>query len=345
MATNNSNSTTPQTKGATSVRKDDNSKYRIIAIASVIILALLAANIFLLVGFNKKSSENTELASKFEETEQLKAELETQYYDAISELEEMRGTNEELNALIDQQKEELTQKKDQIEKLLAKQGNVNKARKEINRLTAQVEQYLNEINQLKAENEELSTKNSLLSEENQTLNQDLSSQRTLSEELSAAKENLESENENLSKQKEELSKTVNKASVIQLNAIDGYGLRKRKSGKAVQRKIAKNVDYLEVCFNTTVNEIAPQGTELFYIRILNPLGETMAIDELGSGVFTNSATGEQMRYTKVREIDYENDEAKYCITWSPGQGFQEGNYEVEVYNKGFLAGSSSFQLK
>ncbi len=43
---------------------------------------------------------------------QLKADLEQQYYQllALSELEGMRGSNEELNALIEQQKEELAQK-------------------------------------------------------------------------------------------------------------------------------------------------------------------------------------------------------------------------------------------
>ena len=344
MATNKSNSTTPQTTGSTTAPKDGNSKYRIIAIAAVIILALLAANIFLLVGYNKRGSENLELSSKFEESEQLKAELETQYYDALSELEEMRGNNDELNALIDQQKEELEQQKNRIEKLLANQGSLDRARKEMKRLNAQVEQYLAEINQLKAENEELTVKNTQLSDENQTLNQDLTNQRDINQQLDSEKQTLLSEKDELSKEKSQLSETVTKASVIQLNTIEGYGLKKRKSGKAVKKKNVKNIDYLEVCFNTTANDITQQGAEFFYVRIVNPRGETMAIDELGSGVFTNKTTGEQMRYTKVREIDYDGGTSQYCVTWSPGQAFSQGSYDVEIYNKGYLAGSSKFEL-
>ena len=114
MATNNPKSTAPNpgTSGPGMQKKNDGSKQRIIAIAAVIILALLAVNIALLVGYNKKGAKANELSSMLDESEQLKVELEKQYYDALSELEEMRGSNEELNALIDQQKEELSQQKE-----------------------------------------------------------------------------------------------------------------------------------------------------------------------------------------------------------------------------------------
>ena len=39
-------------------------------------------------------------------TEKLKQELEKQYHEALSDLEEMRGTNEEMDALIEQEKVE-----------------------------------------------------------------------------------------------------------------------------------------------------------------------------------------------------------------------------------------------
>lgn len=348
MATTNSNSTTPNQQNASSSgtpAKGDNSKQRIIAIAAVIILALLAVNIILLISYNNRGAKANELSAKLDEAEQLKAELDKQYYDALSELEELRGSNEELNALIDQQKEELTQQKDRIEKLLKDQRNIDSARKEVQRLTAQVEQYLAEINQLKAENEDLTNKTIFLSERNDSLSNNLSSQRRVNEELSTAQASLVSEKEALIRDREMLAKKVDIASVIKVSDIEVEGIKNRKSGKPVKKNNAKNVDQLQVCFTTTVNEVSDPGIEEFYVRIINPLGETLAIDELGSGVFTNSATGEQMRYTQIKEVEYDQNKGNYCMTWSPGVGFQEGNYDIEVYNKGFLAGSTSIVLK
>jgi len=33
------------------------------------------------------------------------------------------------------------------------------------------------------------------------------------------------------------------------------------------------------------------------------------------------------------------------MLWEPNTEFQQGEYKVEVYNKGFLAGKGSFELK
>ena len=344
MATNNAKSTTPSAGGSGMKPKSDNSKQRIIAIAAVIILALLAVNVFLLVGYNKKGSEANALTSQLEESEQLKAELEKQYYDALSELEEMRGSNDELNALIDQQKEELTQQKDRIERLLKDNRNLGSARKEVKRLSAQVEQYLAEINQLKAENEELTARTVSLSEANENLSSDLADQKVANEELSSVRATLVSEKEDLLKDREMLSGKVNLASVIKVSNIEASGIKVRKSGKGVKKNNAKNIDHVQICFTTTENLVSDPGMELFLVRIINPLGETLFIDELGSGEFTN-ATGEQMRYTQVKEVEYDQNQGNYCMKWAPGQAFQSGSYDVEIYNKGHLAGTGKLDLK
>ena len=87
------------------------------------------------------------------------------------------------------------------------------------------------------------------------------------------------------------------------------------------------------------------GLEEFYVRIVNPRGETLAIENLGSGSISLVATGEDIRYTQSAETEYQNDEQDLCLRWNPDIPFQTGRYEVEIYNKGFLAGTSSFELK
>ena len=112
-----------------------------------------------------------------------------------------------------------------------------------------------------------------------------------------------------------------------------------------KRATLKNVEYLKICFNTTANEIADQGMEQFYVRIINPIGETLAVEDLGSGITTNNRTGEEIRYTKVKELDYSNEEMSACFHWQPNTPFTKGTYDIEVYNKGYLAGAGSVTLK
>jgi hypothetical protein len=67
---------------------------------------------------------------------------------------------------------------------------------------------------------------------------------------------------------------------------------------------------------------------------------------MGSGMMTNKKTGEEVRFSKMEEIDYANNEAQSCIVWAPSNAsFVKGAYQIEVYNKGFLAGTSKLTLK
>lgn len=338
MTTNSSNS-----NPTSSSPKPSNNNT--IAIAAVIIVALLGLSAFLGVRNFQLNNTKKELTTDFEKTEELKVELEKQYYEALSELEEMRGSNEELNALIEQQQEELKTQKDKIDGLLGDSRNYRAARKEMANLKSQVEQYVAEINQLREENELLSANNTQLTEQNQTLNSDLEAERMTSAQLTSERAILVSEKETLETERAQLAKKVDIASVIKVENIDAAGYKLRKSGKPVKKSNAKNVERIIVQFNTTENAVTETGTEFFHVRIINPLGETIAMEELGSGIFTNSATGEQIRYTMTAETEFNGTGDAVSIAWNPGQAFTKGNYEVEVYNKGYLAGSTSFQLK
>ena len=344
MTTNSSSSPKPGSSGTTP-GGPDNSKQRLIAIAAVIIVALLAVNAFLLFNKFKQDRLTSELSTELNETEQLRAELEQQYYEALSELEEKKGQNEELNALIESQKDELTSQKSEIDRLLRSKRDLDKVRQKMQEMTVQVEQYLAEINQLRQENEELVANNSQLSEANQNLRTNLDSQLMENQELSSVKASLVSEKEQLEADRSRLAKKVNLASVIKVTDMDINGLKLKSSGKAVKRRSAKNVDMLEVCFSTTANQVAEAGPEIFYVRIVNPSGETLALEQKGSGVLINNATGEEVRFTQVKEIDYNREVQNYCLEWTPNQPMEEGSYTIEVYNKGHLAGTGMVDLR
>ncbi|MEM9921444.1 MAG: hypothetical protein AAF990_25305 [Bacteroidota bacterium] len=325
------------------------SKQKLIAFAAVFIVALLGINAYLL--YNKYNQDKIieQTSMDLDEAQKLNTELEKQYYEALAELEEMRGNNEELNALIDQQKSELKDQKEKIARSIrsgkASKKELASARQQISQLRTQVDQYLAEINTLKEEKELLTAQNSQLTDERNQLQTAVSQERSLNEELTTARAALVSEKENLLQEKSALSKKVNIASVIKVENLNVTGEKIRKSGKPVRKKSARNIDRLKICFNASQNNVTDAGVERFYIRVLNPLGETLAVEDLGSGVMTNSSTNEEVRYTQVKEVEYNNEEMATCLFWEPNTSFSKGKYDVEIYNKGHLAGTSSFTLK
>ena len=322
----------------------DNSRQRLIAITAVVIVVLLGVIAFLLVNKFKQDRQSTELTTQLSETETLKAELEKQYYDALSQLEEMKGSNTELNARIETQMEELASQKAKIDQLLVNKGSLDKARSEIKKLNGQVEQYLAEINQLRQENMALGDQNRTLSQEKDSLSGNLEAQRMTNQELASAKEALASEKARVEQERTVLAKKVDRASMISVQGLEVTGLKSKEGGKSVKKNYADNIDQLQVCFNTTANDVAENGKETYYIRIISPLGETLAVEGLGSGAFT-AADNDQIRYTMSKEFNYNGTPQKMCSVWSPGQPFSKGKYEVEVYNKGYLAGKGSVVLK
>ncbi len=333
-------STNPPTYGTNP--KPDGGKQQLTIIAAAIIVALLGVIVVMWVS---NSNKKTELTEKLDTSEQLKAEAEQQYQTALAELEQMRGSNEELNALIEQQKQDLTTQKEKIDQLLVSKGNLDKARKEIGSMKSQIQQYLAEVNQLREQNQELTTQNVTLTDQNKVLSTDLETERTNTATLSNEKAMLVSEKEAIEGERSKLSKKVTAASVVKVTDIEVTGLKMKDSGKAVKKNYAKNVDQLKICFNTTVNETTDAGADIYHIRVVDPQGVTMAVESLGSGVFISSATGEEVKFTTTKDFDYNQDANTLCTTWSSGQELAKGTYQIELYNKGYLAGKSTFKLK
>lgn len=324
------------------------SKQRLTAFAAVIIVALLGTNAFLL--YNKYNQAQVIENQKMEinEGEKLKADLEKQYYESLSELEEMRGNNTELNALIDQQKTDLKERKDKIARMIRQGKNSKKellaAREELGQLKIQLDQYVSENNKLREEKEILAQANSQLTNEKQTLESEVATQLQMNEEHITARAALVSQKETLESVNSDLSAKVTIASVVKVETLEATGWKIRKNGKAAKKKRASAVDRVKVCFTATANQVVADGIEKFYIRVIDPTGETLAVEDLGSGVLTSNG-GEDIRYTKVKEIDYSNEDVEACMLWEPNLPFQKGEYNVEIYNKGFLCGKGNFKLK
>ncbi|MCB0533736.1 MAG: hypothetical protein H6574_05320 [Lewinellaceae bacterium] len=320
---------------------NDNSK-RMLTIAGIAIAVLLGLSIFLMISKYKSSQQLEATSLELNEQKQAFAELDTKYNDAVAQLEQQKGLNAQLDEKINQQLQQLEQNKTQIEQMIREKRDYRAA---IGRLESQKKQYLAEIDKLKEEIGILTEKNTELSTENENLNTSLSETQTMLSQESTAKAALISEKTQLETERAALSKKVDIASAIRVKNITVKAVDVRSSGKEKSKTRASKVDKLNICFVTEPNEVVPSGEETFYITVVDPTGATLAVESLGSGIAQDKRNEQDFRYTTVATCNYANGESNVCGAWQPGQNFVKGKYEVKIFNKGYLVGTGSFNLK
>lgn len=322
-----------------------NSNQNVKALVIIALLGLFGLNVYQFVNNSNLQKDNLSKENELVQLEDAKAKLDKEYQQAVSDLNDMKTNNEELNRVIDSQKEELRIQKEKIGGLLKDSRNLALARKEIESIKTKTQDYISEINRLKSENAELSTQNTSLQTEKAKLTSEVETKSAENQQLSQVKENLSKEKENLSKEKDLLSRKVNRATAIPVNKVDAEAYRERegKSPKSVSK--AAEAEFIEVCFKTTVNKNTEAGPEKFFVRIINPTGETQSVESEGSGVIRNDQTGETIKYSTTAMTQYSNDEKKVCGKFKNPGSFTAGVYQIEVFNKGYLVGTTTLKLK
>jgi predicted RNase H-like nuclease (RuvC/YqgF family) len=314
------------------------SKQNFTAIAITIIIALLGLNAYQWYVNSKLSGANQVQETEMMELQKVQAELDQDYQAALESLEEMRGDNAQLNALIDSQKGELKTQKDKINNLIWTKKELDKAKTELKSLNANVAKYLADIQQLREENK-------ILSDNNSQLTLRVEEEIKAKDEVIQAKNALSEEKENLSKSNAALGTKVDMANAIKVNFMEVKGYEIKDDGKLKEKSKAKDVEMLRVCFLTETNMVTASGQKKFFIRIINPQGETIAIEDKGSGVLTNKLDNSQVRYTTSGEISYKNEDTNACIDWTLSDKLLKGDYKIEMFNNGFLVGKGQFKLK
>lgn len=321
------------------------SSKNLLLLAGVIIAVLIGIIIYL---FNNKQTliiENQQVKTALDETTQLKEELEVQYEEALADLESLRGENEALNQLIDNQKMEITGQKNRILSLLKNSNALGKAKAEINKLNEQIAFFKEEREKWALEKESLLAEKIRQDSINQSLNSKLDESKETNDYLTSVTRDLTLEKSKLEKEKNSLAKKMDKASMIKTEKITIKTLQKKDNGKNVSRKNAENVNMLEICFLPMPNAAASGEGEKFKVRVISPNGETMTLGT-SIAVFIQPDSGDEMQYTfETREIQSIDGSQNACFNWEPSKSLSAGTYKVEIYNKGYLAGTSSFSLK
>lgn len=314
-------------------------------LAILLIIGLLGLNVYQWYTNDKLNATLNEKNTEFYELEKIQTELEQDYQSALENLEDLRGSNEAQNAMIESQKAELKAQKNKISGLIWTKGELEKAKSELAVLNQQASDALSQVRSLQSKNQALTKEVAQLSQEQVQLKQEIIETKTVVEKLDTEKKELTTEKEVLTENNEKLSSKVNVAEAIKINSIIVEGYLVEDDGDIKQKSKAKKVDMLRTCIKTETNMVAPAGEQEFQIRFVAPSGQTMASDMAGSGVLTEQISGMDFRYSTTGKVEYKNTDTEACFDWNPGMNFEKGNYAVQVFNNEFLVGNGTFELK
>jgi len=288
-------------------QKSNSSLKAIIVILSILLVGSLA--------YMYKMSTDSETTEKTLMSERDKL---------IHELEETKASYDAAIADNSAIKGDLEAERAKIEELLAE---VKKSKGDV----AALSRYKNDYRKLKREHDALLAENVRLKEENGTLTTQRDSTMTALGETKRYNDTLVNQNANL-------SKTVEKAAKLQILNLHIQPYKEKSSGKLVQTEKAKRVDVVRVTFNIAANEVAKAGNKMYYVQVIDPNNNVI-------GDKATEAFGDQsLTYSFITNAIYENKTMEVNETIS-GQDFAKGLYHVNVFDKGQMAASTTFNLK
>lgn len=288
----------------------------------IFIILLLLFNAFLIFKLIRKNNKvSNELVSTLELKEELELELKA-YEGQLAEFKDLISDKDTL--LLDKQKE-IEQLAEKIQVMIRAgkitQAKYNAAKEEIAQLKYYTQKYQQQI-------EELQQKNQKLTAENEGLKTEV--------------KEVKKEVDKLTDVNVGLTNKVSLGEMLRTSAITVEGIQV-KGGKQKVTDKGSRMSALKVIFNLQDNPIAVEKERVFYVKVLNPKGETLYIEERGSGQFTYQ--GEESLYTIKETLQYSNKpQSSYTIYWSKGSPFEKGDYILQLFNDGVKIGEKSFNV-
>jgi hypothetical protein len=289
-------------------------------------ILLLGAGIFISADYAKKSKQANILTTELSASDKRYTELDARYTVALADIESYRGKNATLDSLISMKEKSLLDMK----------ANLNRERKQRQLGEKEYKAQLTDLNSLitdlTGKIESLQKANGVLIVQKDSLGNDIYQKQTVISQLETTNSSL--------------SQKVTVASLLIPTHIAAEGIHDKSNGKVTETNRASKAQHLRVCFDVPQNKVAETGSKTFFIRILNPDGSVLAIDNQGSGIFTSIETGAEIQYSTSLTADYQQQaQTGLCTVWNQGTPFQEGNYTAEIYQDGYLTGKQMFELK
>ncbi len=289
--------------------------------AIIVILAILIIGLIIML-MQTRSNLKSLVAEKEQQRVELKIELD-------SLLVEHNKVKVEYGQLADSLvvKDSLIQANAvEIKKLLDTEWEYYKVKKKLAQLQVIAQNYVRQM-------DSLYQVNASLTEENVAIKKDL--------------KDLRQEKELIEKDRKVLSDKVGIAAVLKAINMEASGIRMRSGGEQeVPTDKLQRVDQIRVCFTVDKNEIAAPGKKDIYIRIARPDQEILVKSRLDEYSFEYQ--GEQLQYSMMQSIDYENRSVDLCLYWKKEYTSQEmvaGLYHVDIFCENNIIGHTTFTLK
>lgn len=312
-----------------------NSNKKLHAMYIVLIALLIGGLVYTNVKL-KKSKETIVVTEKQrDDVSVLKAELDKKYTESLQEIESYRAENAGLDSLLKVKEQELSAKKAKIDALLGQISSLKSGDASKSKLLADAQAL---IAQMESDKMRLQTSIDSLVTENKALYMQRDSITGELTNTLQRKQQLDDENQ-------KMKDRIDKASILSTANIQSTPIRMTKKGKEDEVSKAKDAEKLRVCFDLIQNKIAPSGQTQIEVRIISPDGTTIQMQNLGSGTLQDATTGNEIPFTYSISPDYQNETKTVCSYWAQTFKFAPGKYSVEVYEKGFLIGQSSFMMK
>lgn len=292
----------------------------------VIIFILLLINLvgayFLIKEYRSGEEKDIEIVDLKDDLGELQADFNAQ----LAEIEEMKGVNAELDALLIEREAEIKAHLEEIQKWKNQsyynKGELDKLKVKIEEFELERQSFLTQIDDLTAQNEELTE-----------IKQKLETDLTQEKEVTA----------NLTEEKEYLSEKFELGSLLQADELIAAGIKVKNNGVEKEVVKLKNVEKIMVCYQTGENKVREEGDVQMQLRIVSPNGETLYLEQEGSGTFKSKENGQELRYTKQAAFAFDGSNKKICIYWSHNIT-ESGTYTAEIYQEGYLLGIKKFDL-
>ncbi|RYF84632.1 MAG: hypothetical protein EON98_08685, partial [Chitinophagaceae bacterium] len=286
-----------------------------------VLIGLLAVGLlgtwgYVLYDKNKTTQVLGEKTTEVQTATSARDSVQTIYNEALSRLDSLVGTNNNLTGQLNDRQTEIVKLKNQINSIIrnknASAADLSKARTLISQLNGKINNLEAEVARLMGENQQLATTNTVLSNEKVQLQTDLQTTTT---------------------QKEELAQKVDVGSTFSASNITIKGIDEKGNGKEKETDKAKKVNKLVVSFDVE-NRIAQSGPADMYVIVTGPDGQVISNPSMGSGTLSTRADGEKA-FTYKASIEYEQGTRKTVSVPLRQDKFQVGDYKIEVYQNGF----------
>lgn len=296
----------------TKINKGDRNKIFFLTIA---IVALLGSNVYL---YFKDKHENERFVTVNTEKDRLKLEVEK----IEVELDKVSTINLQLNEKLIKEQDlariKIAELKAALEKGQLTQGELTLAQKQIKELKEFVYNYNEEIVRLGKENLKL---------------------KNVRDSLQKSVDQMNEKAELLAQNNQELNALVKTSSALKAANVSIQAFRVKNNGKSVATSSASSAKKLQIDFVVVPNQLAKKDYHQIYLRVFDPAGNLLANE---NNMF--EADGQEMQYSDMITISFNDDNTAYSMQWVNPKEFIKGTYAIILYADGFVMGKGSIDL-